>query len=456
MPFNSDASFVGSEMGMSMMSRTDKESKSYNDARIVAQATSQATNAARSILESGGSEATALKTAKAAAQSVLLQTEGANASDDASILSSMTLTKGPGILRRRKAKRQADVVASMALMAASSSIAEENFPVRTVDQRLDSMQKRLDDDRCHSKDSWRNADRPSRINMVRKLSPVNSAESDESEEMGRPVNIRITTQSRSSSLDPHSKYESLEEEDSDDCTDLTPETGLRSLSLKSPDGKMNVVSPRSSSRCSKSKDLTMTLSQDDPIYYMKSSPSNNGSQSEDDDDDETDPFAFSATTSAADETEGNSTIMDSPSESIADLDQKGSFMEKHVDPFFFWSCGDIGIERTAKEPVKKSLSDVSSVKSDELIKGLDGKRETREEENTGGCLPQDPDTRDEVNLGLEEGVESSELFEGLSGESDKLQAPSKSKSGRRKLLRAPSVFKKGRSTRLRKLTKAEE
>ena len=84
-------------------------SSSGFDARLLSQATSQATIAAKSILSSGGTEQTALKTAKAAAQGVLL----GNIRD---------LGSGPkGMMKRRKIKKQAEVVASMALVSASNS-----------------------------------------------------------------------------------------------------------------------------------------------------------------------------------------------------------------------------------------------------------------------------------------------------------------------------------------------
>jgi hypothetical protein len=83
-----------------------------DEAFLLSQATTTAMIAARSILMSGGTEETALKTAKAAAQSVL--NPGAADADSVS-------GKSNTFLRRRKAKRQAEVVASMALMSATSN-----------------------------------------------------------------------------------------------------------------------------------------------------------------------------------------------------------------------------------------------------------------------------------------------------------------------------------------------
>ena len=83
------------------------------EAYLLSQATSTAMIAARSILMSGGSEETALRTAKAAAQCVLNPSK--NGDGD-------TIGKSANFLRRRKVKRQAEVVASMALMSAASNV----------------------------------------------------------------------------------------------------------------------------------------------------------------------------------------------------------------------------------------------------------------------------------------------------------------------------------------------
>ena len=100
------------------MSRTSSRMSTNNDpsgeAYLISKATSTAVVAARSILMSGGTEETALKTAKAAAHSVL---NPKGVSDNESVAG-----KPMNFLRRRKAKRQADVVASMALMSATSGV----------------------------------------------------------------------------------------------------------------------------------------------------------------------------------------------------------------------------------------------------------------------------------------------------------------------------------------------
>jgi hypothetical protein len=88
------------------------------EAQLLSQATSTAVVAARSILMAGGSEDVALMTAKAAAESVLIPSKN---TADGETLSGRS-APGMGFLRRRKMRRQAEVVASMALVAASNDI----------------------------------------------------------------------------------------------------------------------------------------------------------------------------------------------------------------------------------------------------------------------------------------------------------------------------------------------
>lgn len=83
------------------------------EAELLSHATKTAIVAARSILIAGGSEEVALKTAKAAAESVL----NPCSSDNDTIAG-----RGTSFLRRRKVKRQAEVVASMALTTAANNM----------------------------------------------------------------------------------------------------------------------------------------------------------------------------------------------------------------------------------------------------------------------------------------------------------------------------------------------
>jgi hypothetical protein len=84
-----------------------------DEAMLLSKATSQAMIAARSIVLSGGSQQTALSTAKAAAQSILAP----HISDNDSVV-----TAGQTFLGRRKGKRQAEIVASMALLSVNNSL----------------------------------------------------------------------------------------------------------------------------------------------------------------------------------------------------------------------------------------------------------------------------------------------------------------------------------------------
>ena len=110
---NDNASMTSHSMGSSskrtMSTRQSKKKVSAQEqALALSMATSQAAAAAKSILMSGGREETALLTAKAAAESVLL--------DRFSVFSS-----------KRQAKQQAQVVASMALISAQA--ATNQFPI---------------------------------------------------------------------------------------------------------------------------------------------------------------------------------------------------------------------------------------------------------------------------------------------------------------------------------------
>lgn len=95
---------TGGESSYSYRGRALTEAE---EAELLSQATSQAMIAARSILLAGGSQATALSTAKAAAHSILVP--NTHEMDGPAL--------GKVFLSRRKAKRQAEVVASMALLS---------------------------------------------------------------------------------------------------------------------------------------------------------------------------------------------------------------------------------------------------------------------------------------------------------------------------------------------------
>jgi hypothetical protein len=105
-----------SKNGTSMFSSragTRRKKDPIDEAMLLSKATSQAMIAARSIVMSGGSQQTALSTAKAAAQSILAP----HISDTDTVG-----TAGQSFLGRRKGKRQAEIVASMALLSVNNSL----------------------------------------------------------------------------------------------------------------------------------------------------------------------------------------------------------------------------------------------------------------------------------------------------------------------------------------------
>jgi hypothetical protein len=122
----------GSASVSSGSSSTFSSSKDIDNAKHLSRATTQATLAAKSILASGGTQDTALKTAKAAAQATLLQSHIGT--------SAFTGNKGPSaFLCRRKIKRQSEVVASMALMTATNELNHARAASRKDDSTISKM-----------------------------------------------------------------------------------------------------------------------------------------------------------------------------------------------------------------------------------------------------------------------------------------------------------------------------
>ena len=105
---NSSASH-GSRLSTSFGKTSSRKPTEAEEAELLSQATAQAMTAARSILLAGGSESTALSTAKAAATSILAP-------------SSTDHEYGKSFLGRRKGKRQAEIVASMALLSVKQTL----------------------------------------------------------------------------------------------------------------------------------------------------------------------------------------------------------------------------------------------------------------------------------------------------------------------------------------------
>lgn len=118
-----------------MMSNLSNNSR-RSDALLMSEATNQALLAAKAILNAGGSDATALKTARAAAFAHLVpESSGHNNNNNNNSITDqdgMLNSSGVGIsfLRRRKLKRQADVVASMALGSALANSSNSSSSTR--------------------------------------------------------------------------------------------------------------------------------------------------------------------------------------------------------------------------------------------------------------------------------------------------------------------------------------
>lgn len=96
----------------SLMRTPSKISSETQEAELIAQATSQAIIAAKSIIMSGGTQSTALPTAKAAALSILAPKSG----------SLVVGSSSANFLGRRKAKRQATIIASMAVGSVKNAL----------------------------------------------------------------------------------------------------------------------------------------------------------------------------------------------------------------------------------------------------------------------------------------------------------------------------------------------
>lgn len=134
--------------GASVSSVSTLSSKKLDDAKLLVRATTQATLAAKSILASGGTQETALKTAKAAAQATLLQFHMS--------------TKGNHhtFLGRRKIQQQSQVVASMALLTATNDLIcvetahDSNVSKMVyVSQQQDESQQQTVDEDCEAKEN---------------------------------------------------------------------------------------------------------------------------------------------------------------------------------------------------------------------------------------------------------------------------------------------------------------
>eukprot|EP00545_Synedropsis_sp_CCMP1620_P000718 CAMPEP_0119022442 /NCGR_PEP_ID=MMETSP1176-20130426/28048_1 /TAXON_ID=265551 /ORGANISM="Synedropsis recta cf, Strain CCMP1620" /LENGTH=540 /DNA_ID=CAMNT_0006977303 /DNA_START=41 /DNA_END=1660 /DNA_ORIENTATION=+ len=278
-PFNASSPKMSADRSVSVMSAISARSVKSGastatiDARLLSHATNQATIAARSILVSSGTEETALKTAKAAAQSVLF------AHHDSQI------SKGPkGMFLKRKIKKQAEVVASMALVSATNAIRNnqwDTLPNAGNDDELRMMQLQLE-----------NGDNASAMSSLPPPTPKqNQANSAKS-----PKSPKTSAQSSSARL---VLVDTIHEEDSP----RNPKSPVRSfVSNATSDQEIHrpvairvetknnrrgsgYASPKTpSSR--RNRDLADEVPDEDPIYALAQTPNTTG-RSEDDDDDET-------------------------------------------------------------------------------------------------------------------------------------------------------------------------
>ena len=131
----SGASVVSFNTAKSSISKFSRRSAATTaqDALITSQATTQAVQAAKAILKAGGSELTALKTAKAAAVSAMMPDPNAESEISSGI--------GTSFLRRRRLKRRAEVVASMALASAMVNVSQSSGQsISDWDATTDSLQ----------------------------------------------------------------------------------------------------------------------------------------------------------------------------------------------------------------------------------------------------------------------------------------------------------------------------
>jgi hypothetical protein len=207
----SNISAVGSERSVSTMTTPSIGAISL-DAGLLANATAQATIAARSIMVSGGTEGTALKTAKAAAQSVLLTHH------------EKLIGSGPkGFVTRRKIKKQADIIASMAIVSAFNSIHNNQWGNNLVESKSylvtcdspSAVSTTFDtprrDPEAHLKTasaSTRNSQKSQQLLPTTKEESINQEDRSDfnvvsqetsPEDFVRPVAIRVETRQRPSS-----------------------------------------------------------------------------------------------------------------------------------------------------------------------------------------------------------------------------------------------------------------
>jgi len=119
-PSSSDRSFASSTASVSFKRSGSRVMTEAEEAEMLSQATAQAMSAARSIIMSGGTQSSALSTAKAAAKSVLMPKRGSGGASKPP-----RAPQQKGFFGRKKGRQQAEIIASMALVTVNSSMSQQ-------------------------------------------------------------------------------------------------------------------------------------------------------------------------------------------------------------------------------------------------------------------------------------------------------------------------------------------
>ncbi|KAI2502456.1 hypothetical protein MHU86_12032 [Fragilaria crotonensis] len=381
---SSTNSIMGSERSISAISTKSALSAMSHDARLLSNATSQATIAARSILISGGTEDTAIRTAHAAAEAVL-QTyhEGHRG-------------KPNGFVIRRKIKKQAEVIASMALVNASNAVNSNNWedldPNAGVDDIFRTTSLETESEYPNVK-KQSNTPRKSRnlkqeqTIVEEQAEPSILSDGTSDQEISRPVAIRVETRKRVKSpfhaLKPQAITVKEKPKTPINTVKEKPKTPINTVKEK-PKTPINTVkekpktpikliqtlkSPLAASQVAstpKNQNLAASVPNEDPIYDMSSAPAARAALSSDGDDDSQDDKLGNISSVST-----NSTDQQKKEEHIVEPD---GFMERTVDPYVF-GCTDVfrcfapssapsirdhEVENTEQLPFSESLTENGS------------------------------------------------------------------------------------------------
>lgn len=356
---SSSVSTMASERSISGLSTRSAVSSISVDGRLLSYATSQATIAARSILVSGGTEETALQTAKAAAQAVLLAHHESH------------FRKGPkGFVRKRKIKKQADIIASMAVVSASNSINNNKWDSLHIDGSSDQLHEMFSGNgnsnlvsvqvlgvnkppkSNKNASNQAKAPRPARTPKTVDTIPEERAEfsvlSDETSdpEIARPVAIRIeTTKRRTSPLKVLQSKANL----------VKVNNGRQTV--RSPENTKQILSPSGRNR-----NLADNLPHEDPIYAASANNYNAAASSASDDDvSERKAVAISSVST-------DSLVSKNQETGENSVASNSSFMAKAVDPYIFgftdvFRCFGSTTEPTS--PVARDIDDAYEPEVDE-------------------------------------------------------------------------------------------